>query len=300
MRITRILMVWLQCSFWWLHFSPLRRLPKRRLRRLIRQRLVLYPPGADMTEADLTGEADIMAEADITVVDMEVDITADTMGDTMVLTGITILTTMAMDTIHIMDLGSAMVFPTGDLVVTTPIMDMVMHTRLTDTMADTPETFVRKLNRKTPRCLWTADMLVQRTTLTVGGSDCIWNPAFTGSCSAQPAFAPYVIDLQVIPGQDYNVKYQLQPGQDAMTQQDMLPPENRDNRGDNRYDRGYRDEDRRDCSDDRDDDRDMNQDQPTARRKHTINAVRRNVTDNRITIATVIRYRIRIVPTGAR
>jgi hypothetical protein len=56
-------------------------------------------------------------------------------------------------------------------------------------------------------------------------------------------FQPYVLDLNVVPGQDYKVKYEMQPGQDAISQQDMLPPQNDNDRYD-RGDRRYRNDDR--------------------------------------------------------
>lgn len=64
-----------------------------------------------------------------------------------------------------------------------------------------------------------------------------------------PGFAPYVVDLRILPGVEYQLKYQMQPGDDNISEQDMLPKDTGDRRrDDDRYqDRGpspYPDQDR--------------------------------------------------------
>ncbi|HSP06193.1 MAG TPA: PEGA domain-containing protein [Acidobacteriota bacterium] len=80
-----------------------------------------------------------------------------------------------------------------------------------------------------------------------------------------PGFAPYVIDLRILPGTEYNVKYQMQPGEDRIAEQDMRPKN--DDRGGyvprNRSDDRYRDRDPysdRDEGEDRGSDRDREYD----------------------------------------
>lgn len=84
-------------------------------------------------------------------------------------------------------------------------------------------------------------------------------------------FKPYVIDLKIVPGQDYHIKYEMEPGQDSITEQEMRPEP--DQNADKGYDRGYRDQDRyrgndqygndqyRDRENDQYRDRDYDQDQ---------------------------------------
>jgi hypothetical protein len=53
-------------------------------------------------------------------------------------------------------------------------------------------------------------------------------------------FQPYVLTLRVLPGENYNVKHDMIPGDDALPESEMrLPPEQRDDR----YERDYRDRD---------------------------------------------------------
>src|SRR5262249_519718 len=51
----------------------------------------------------------------------------------------------------------------------------------------------------------------------------------------ETGFTPYVVDIGVAPGQDLSIKYQMVPGNDSISDQDMLlPPGQRDD-----YNRGY-------------------------------------------------------------
>jgi hypothetical protein len=73
-------------------------------------------------------------------------------------------------------------------------------------------------------------------------------------------FQPYVLTLRVLPGENYNVKHDMIPGDDALPESEMrLPPEQREDR----YERDYRNRnngqyDRRPDYDNDDDDYDRN------------------------------------------
>lgn len=74
-------------------------------------------------------------------------------------------------------------------------------------------------------------------------------------------FQPYVVDLRVMPGADYHLKYVLQPGQDTMSDQEMVLPQSEreeDRRPYEGYNR-YPNENRHDEYD-RDHDRDYDRD----------------------------------------
>ncbi|HSE40795.1 MAG TPA: PEGA domain-containing protein, partial [Acidobacteriota bacterium] len=53
-------------------------------------------------------------------------------------------------------------------------------------------------------------------------------------------FQPYVMTLRVLPGEDYHIKHEMIPGDDALPESEMrLPPEQREDR----YERNYRERD---------------------------------------------------------
>ncbi|MCI0416991.1 PEGA domain-containing protein [bacterium] len=59
-----------------------------------------------------------------------------------------------------------------------------------------------------------------------------------------PGFEPYAVNIRLLPGRDAHIKYEMQPGQDQMADQDMrLPREDYERRN---YDRDRYNHDRRD------------------------------------------------------
>lgn len=58
-----------------------------------------------------------------------------------------------------------------------------------------------------------------------------------------PGFSPYAVTLRVLPGQDYKIKQQLQPGDDTIPDNDMRLPEREYNQDYGSRDRRYRDRD---------------------------------------------------------